>query len=296
LPIPDPRSAPDRCSPLLKERIRSIFKHLPKALTGDEEAIHQMRVAGRRLRVALPLLAPKPEGRRVKRALGVLRGLTRAAGTSRDLDVSLEVFEERLKEVSRPTREQRLVRGRLRGARTRSRSRMVDALLDLEIAAVRRDLRKIVARPAADVFTSLARLRDVRDREGDLLLAGFLELADRLDPVALHALRRRARRLRYAAEVNDVLRGEESDAPDLWKQLQDRIGGLHDRHVLAGWLDAQATAAERRGKGAWAAAVREERAHVQEEIQRLHQELLDSRPTEIAGHALEAMGRTRPAA
>jgi len=296
VPPPDLRRAADRCSPLLKERIRSVFKHLPKALNGDEEAIHQMRVAGRRLRVALPVLAQKPDGRSVKRSLRVLRDLTRAAGTSRDLDVSLEVFEERLKSAGRATPEQRLVRGRLRGARTRSRSRMVEALLDLEIAAVRRDLRKVVARGAEDVFSALARLRDFRDREGELLLSGFAELADRLDPMALHALRRRARRLRYAAEVNDVLRGEESGAPDLWKQLQDRIGGLHDRHVLAGWLDAQAAAAERRGNPALAAAVRTERAHLLDEVRRWHQELLDSRPAEIAGRALDAMGRTRSAA
>ena len=61
--------------------MRGVFRHLPKGLAGDEEAIHQMRIAGRRLRVALPLVARKPDGRRVKRALGVLRELTRTART-----------------------------------------------------------------------------------------------------------------------------------------------------------------------------------------------------------------------
>ena len=55
-----------------------------------------MRVAGRRLRVALPLLARKPEGRRARRALRILRQLRTAAGTSRDLDVGVALFEERL--------------------------------------------------------------------------------------------------------------------------------------------------------------------------------------------------------
>ncbi|PYQ20034.1 MAG: hypothetical protein DMF81_19925, partial [Acidobacteria bacterium] len=84
---------------MLKDRIRALFRQLPKALTGDEESIHQMRVAGRRLRVALPLLARKPHGRRVRRARRILRQLTRAGGTSRDMDVSLSLFEERVKKI-----------------------------------------------------------------------------------------------------------------------------------------------------------------------------------------------------
>ncbi|HEY7513832.1 MAG TPA: CHAD domain-containing protein, partial [Vicinamibacteria bacterium] len=73
-----PKTDADKTSLLLKERIRSVFRHLPKGLAGEEEAVHQLRVSGRRLRVALPLLARKPRGRRVKRALAILRDLTRA--------------------------------------------------------------------------------------------------------------------------------------------------------------------------------------------------------------------------
>ena len=296
MPIPAPATSPDRSSSLLKQRIRSVFKHLPKGLAGDERAIHQMRVAGRRLRVALPLFAKKARGRRFRRALAVLRALTRTAGASRDLDVSLELFLQRLKAVEAPSPEQLLLLRRLRGARTRSRTRMAEALMDLEIAGLRRDLRVILGRKAEDVFTVFARLRDLRDEEGEGLLAGFGEIGERLDPDALHALRRRARRLRYAAEVSDALRGEESKAPALCKQLQDRIGGLHDRHGLAEWLRARVESAAERGQTALAQAALAEHAFFVEETRRLHQELLESRPADLVGDALEAMGRTRPAA
>jgi CHAD domain-containing protein len=289
-------SAPDRSSPLLKHRIRAVFKHLPKGLAGGEESIHQMRVAGRRLRVALPLLARKPEGRRVRKALGVVRDLTRTAGGSRDLDVGLLLFEERLQAIPKPGPEQLLLRRRLRGARTRGRARMAEALMDLEIAGLRRHLRRIVSRGAEDVFTVLARLRELRDREGAALLAGFSELGERLDSEALHLLRRRARRLRYSAEVRDLLRGEESGAPALWKELQDQIGGLHDRYVFCGWLRDQEKAAVARGQTALAKAARAERRFFVEETGRLHRALLESRPAEVVGHALDAMGQTRPAA
>ena len=76
-------------------------------------------------------------------------------------------------------------------------------------------------------------------------------------PEALHALRRRARRLRYAAEIEDTVRGDDTRAPSLWKRLQDSIGVIHDHHVLASWLEEQARAAaraRRRAPGAGGAA------------------------------------------
>jgi CHAD domain-containing protein len=291
----DPSSPPDRASPLLKQGIRGVFRHLPKGLAGAEEAIHQMRIAGRRLRVTLPLVARKPDGRRVKRALGVLRQLTRTAGASRDLDVGLELYKERLEALEQPTPEQLVLRRRLRTQRSRSRSRMAEALMDLEIAGLRRDLRAITARKGEGVFTVLARVRDLRDSLGAALLAELAEIGDRLDPAALHLLRRRARRLRYASEVSDAIRGEDSGASALWKQLQDSIGTLHDRHVLAGWFHAQAESSGARGQGALQAAASAEHAFFVEETRRLHQQLLESRPTDLAGHALDAMGRTRAA-
>src|SRR5688572_20793086 len=111
----------DRTTPLLRARIRDVFRHLPKALAGEEEPIHQMRVAGRRLRVALPHLARRPRGRRVRRALLELQRLTRAAGASRDYDVMLTLFEERLQHVRTRTAEQTVLLRRLRSARVRSR-------------------------------------------------------------------------------------------------------------------------------------------------------------------------------
>src|SRR5258706_16473109 len=90
--------APDVSTPLLRSRIRDLFQQVPKGLAGDEEAIHQMRVAGRRLRAALPHLARRPEGARARRALRVLRQLARTASVSRDLDVISGLLGEWLKQ------------------------------------------------------------------------------------------------------------------------------------------------------------------------------------------------------
>src|SRR6185503_2184284 len=93
------------------------------------------------------------------------------------------------------TPERTLLRSRLKAARTRSRTAMAEAFLDLEIASLRRDLRRIVRRGGDRVFSVLLRLRQVRDDEGGALPAR-LEGADVFDADALHRLRMGVRRLR----------------------------------------------------------------------------------------------------
>src|SRR5690349_3331847 len=117
---------------VLRAKVHDVFRHLPRALTGDEEAIHEMRVAGRRLRVALPLLALRPDGKRVRRALVGIKDLTRAAGSSRDLDVMLSGLEQELPPTRQRPRPQTKILGRLRQARRRARARMTEVVLDLE--------------------------------------------------------------------------------------------------------------------------------------------------------------------
>jgi CHAD domain-containing protein len=291
-----PSKIVDHATPLLKERVRALFRQLPPALGGDEEAIHQMRVAGRRLRVALPLLAHKPHGRRVRRGRRILRELTRAAGTSRDLDVSVGLFEARLNERGPLDAERRTLRQRLRAARGRSRTRMAESLMDIDIARVRRDLRTIVSWRAELIFTSLLRIRDARDGRGAVILQTLDALGDGFDPVALHRLRIRLRRLRYAAELAEKLTGQTSEAPSHFRQLQDVLGQVRDAHVLSSWMARQANAAVTRGQAPLAAAAREEEAFFREKSLELHRAFLALAPMATVRRGLEAMGASRTAA
>jgi CHAD domain-containing protein len=286
----------DIATPLLRERIRSLFLEVPRGLAGNEESVHQMRVAGRRLRVAIPLLARKPEGKRARRALRVLRQLTRVAGASRDLDVIVGLFAAELKHAGEPSDEARVLERRLQEARRRSRARMSESLLDLEIARLRRDLRELVKRRAEDLFTALSRLHQQRDVGGGALVDEINALGDRFDPERLHALRKQARKLRYSAEVAVVLRGKPSEAPDVFRDLQGDLGEIHDLHVLASWLRTQSQQAGKRGLSARAAeADRLEDVFLQRALEK-HQALLATNPAAIVERGLEAMGRVRPAA
>lgn len=281
-----------RTALLLADRVKRVFRELPGALTGQEEAVHQVRVAGRRLRVALPLLARKGRSRAVKRALKVLRRLTREVGAGRDLDVFVGLLEDQLAELGKAAGiEQRRLLTRLRAARLRARAAVTEAVLDLDIDGLRRNLRRVLAEGAAHPTTVLARVVSVREGQGSALLRGFSQIGERHLPVALHVLRRRARRLRYAAEVEDAVRGFDSRAPVLWKRLQDGIGALHDHHLLAAWLTEQARRARARGADELARAAAAERRYFLAEGRRLHAAFLASRPGDLALRALDAMTR-----
>ena len=68
-----------------------MSRSLPAARAGEVSAIHQARVATRRLREALPLVARGAPGRKLARAV---RRLTRALGPVRELDVALLTLGE----------------------------------------------------------------------------------------------------------------------------------------------------------------------------------------------------------
>jgi CHAD domain-containing protein len=275
---------------LLRDRVRRLFRFLPKALNADEEALHQLRVSGRRLRVALPMLATKPEGKRARRALKILRQVTRTAGASRDHDVMVGLMDESLKAAPAPTPAARLLRRRLLGARGRSRRRMTDGLLDLEIATVRRDLRRLVARRGEAFFTVLVRVRRARDSEGDEAVTILLRLGDAFLPEDLHKLRIVVRRLRYLAELLDALRGQKSGAAGLLKQLQDLLGSIRDRWLLAEWARSQATRGGPRDTVALRRAAAALQATFTAESQAHHRAWLAAPPREILQRALRAMG------
>ena len=80
-----------RSEVLIRQRLGALSRTLPSARAGDPSAIHQARVATRRLREALPVVARGASGRKLARGV---RRLTRALGTVRELDVALLTLEE----------------------------------------------------------------------------------------------------------------------------------------------------------------------------------------------------------
>jgi CHAD domain-containing protein len=290
-----PSARGDRSTPLLRAKVREVFRHLPQALVGDVEAIHQMRVAGRRLRTALLHLSRKPDGRRVRRALLLVRDLTRTAGASRDFDVTLEVVESDLRPRQRSP-EQALLLRRLRQSRSRSRAHMVDALLDLEIARLRRNLRGILKRGGERSLAVLVRLRESQAQEARTILATFAELGTRFEAEALHRLRISARRLRYAIELEGEVTRRESPATEILRGLQDELGRIRDLYLVSAWFEAQATRSIGQRQGDVANEARLQAARFLEKSTAEHVTLLAHDPVARINEVMKSSGQRNPAA
>jgi CHAD domain-containing protein len=127
---------------------QNIIVQEERAAAGDVEAVHDMRVASRRLRVALSNYAVccVPEMRRDTRAR--LSRLADALGAVRDLDVMIEALSER-KAALLPEQKNylRALISRLRARRLRRRKHLLDYLGGDDYATFKTDFPRLIQKP-----------------------------------------------------------------------------------------------------------------------------------------------------
>ena len=218
----------------LDAQVRVLLRHQGEVDDDDNpEAVHQMRVAGRRIRVALRIAGPVlgAEGERVRAEVAWLGGLL---GPVRDLDVLCDrLINEAadLPSADRPGFVQ--VVSALRAARAAHRAEVVTALSGRRYRALLRALAALT-QPALEPeeidIVNAAELvrRPVRKIRREVKLLG------RNPPDNdLHELRIRGKRIRYAAEFGAALAGRRA-APKhrtlakAAKQFQDVLGAHQD--------------------------------------------------------------------
>jgi len=237
-----------RAAPLmLLAKARPLFALEDAARSGaDADAVHDMRVASRRLREALRLLAPVYPDRAFRRWYRRVRSITRALGPVRDADVFIEEFSALAPELGEGGR--RAV-AYMVGYRTGRRERELEAL-NRELAAL--DLaraRSSFERMAWSVADSEAARRPLAD-------FAYAAVAERVgvvaaaQPAALvesevdvqHALRIDYKRLRYAVEAFAPCYQEAFDGLHATlTAFQDVLGELHDLHLFGDLLREPAT-------------------------------------------------------
>ncbi len=194
----------------------------------DAEAIHDLRVALRRLRTLLRLVRGvlgRFHTDAVRAALGEIQ---RATGALRDA----EVVDEILAGLAIDSQPFELWRAR-RHALERSRRRAVLAKLaagDLERA---RDLLgallTLPVNPSRDLDAAKLARRAVRSAEHGVVAHGTVDVAD---VTALHELRIAYKRLRYAVEMlREVLPPELVALRERAVLMQKRLGDIHDVDV-----------------------------------------------------------------
>jgi len=237
----------DRDAPIGEVAYATLWRQLveqlrnePGARLGDDiEALHDMRVAVRRLRAALSLFKPfLPPEILVKRE--DLRWLARTLGNVRDLDVQIVAFSgwsDRL-DASDAADLQPLL-DEVRRRRTVAREQMLAALDSERYEHFITSFTELLAQPI-DATNACAAL----DVAPDLILRRQRRFARRAakikrhaSPEAIHAVRIEAKRLRYALEFFKPLYGKGAAAYiRRLVEVQDLLGAHQDAVVAVDQL------------------------------------------------------------
>jgi inorganic triphosphatase YgiF len=227
---------------------RACMRHLlvneAGTLTRDAEALHQVRVALRRLRAAISLFRDVVADDRLEAVKTELKWMAQEIGPARDLDVfiaealtplrRLHPKEAALADIGKLLGRMRLksyrdVHAMITSARFRNSLLDVAEWLEVGTWTTSQDVRIVAARdqPVRVLAArQLSRLRKKIRRHGEGLR--------KLDPEQLHRLRIEIKKARYAIDFfGDLYAGDKAERRrkkmqvDL-TQLQDRLGGLND--------------------------------------------------------------------
>ena len=234
------RRSPTSAPTLLRRRSRALARHLAGALSGDGRGVHRARVASRRLRELLPVVAAAVEEGSPGKARKIVRRLTRALGAVRELDVTLGLLDGVARRTDMPDAAFEDVRARMLDERQQRRAGMLQRVGEADIAKLTRRLRRLAgALEEADEGRwreALARrvVGRARRLRAAVEQAGRIYAADRL-----HDVRIAAKKLRYALEiaVESGVRAAAGPVRAL-KRVQDALGRLHDLQVLQAHLAA----------------------------------------------------------
>ncbi|HVJ30032.1 MAG TPA: CHAD domain-containing protein [Gammaproteobacteria bacterium] len=226
---------------VLRRQAAALAANKPRAEqapTPDE--IHQLRVAARRLRVALRLFGRMLPSTDVARFNAELRSFAGSLGDIRDLDVYTDNFKAYVQAV--PPEQRGGLSGYemyLRRERTEARQRAAAAVASPRAAVLLADIERFAAAgPAAGALRRWGSLsigdamrQSIRNSVGRVRRIGN-QLTTRARPAELHGLRIKSKRLRYEleffAEVYPPLKQTAKEC----KALQDLLGTLQD--VYAG--------------------------------------------------------------
>lgn len=230
---------------VLRQSLLAWYANEPGARLGDDtEALHDLRVAGRRMESALGFFESALPATLV-RLRPRLKQVVRTLGTTRDLDVALGQLEAFRRELA-PSGQGALdvLRRRLAAERLRARAKMLRALDAAVTLRTLARLERLITRPAGQRRRS--RCPPAVEVMPGLLRARYRTLRKTLAPLTadspageLHAARGKVKHLRYATEAATAIYGKPAEEfLRVLRQLQNRLGEQHDAHVAQARLHA----------------------------------------------------------
>jgi CHAD domain-containing protein len=222
---------------LTRRPVRALLAQWPLALVDDVEGIHQSRVASRRLRELVPVLARPSDLRDAVALRRGFRTVTRLLGRSRELDVALGTLQAI--EGRRPGLAEAVaaVRAHVVHERAQAGREVRGQVGHIDVKELAAGTLALAGRSESPTATRAcarrvaARLsRRAAELELAVLRAGLMFASG-----PLHRVRIALKKFRYSLEVAERTgRFRLGMTLQRLKGMQDLLGELHDLQVLAG--------------------------------------------------------------
>ena len=225
------------CLSLLEEAKSALGRLEPGE---DEEALHDFRVALRRLRSVIRAYRPYLKGSAKKKLRARLRALAASTNAARDLEVQMEWLSKRASELE-PEAGSGAVhlaeRFRSRGEET-PRPQTLRKEFDPLHESLRKSLSRLRLR-LDDEASFLSATGDFVAESASRLKASLEAISSAEDGAGLHRARIEAKRLRYLLEPISAEVPEARALVKEMKSLQDVLGELQDMRVLSQSIAAE---------------------------------------------------------
>ena len=215
-----------------------LLKNVPGVRDGNADAIHDARVATRRIRALLEVLGDDHDANHVA-LREEMRDLGRSLGAARDLDVVVELFEEKIWQVPEAARAVAALNRSAVHERALARRQLIKSiehspLGDFAPSAVKR-LRTWRPRVSASIGLNLRKRMHTQSTK----LSQAVEHASGVYfPNRAHEVRIHAKRLRYLVELASAASRPRDDRElTVLKRVQSVLGHVHDRELIMQRLD-----------------------------------------------------------
>jgi CHAD domain-containing protein len=243
----------------LREQVAELNRRQAQVRRDDPDAVHQMRVAARRLRSALATFRPLLDRRASDSLRGELRWLSRALASAREADamrarLSAAIAREPAELVRGPVAsrvDEDLLSayrtGHARAIEAMDSSRFHSLLEDLEALVTEPPWTPLAKRPAREVLPEQVRRDWQRLRRRVRAASQTPHGPERYE--RLHEARKAAKRLRYAAETFAAVNSRHARRlATAGKRVQSVLGQHHDGVVTQQALRRLAAQAHSRGE------------------------------------------------
>ena len=239
---------------IARRRLHHFVSLEPRVLQGnDVGAIHDFRVASRRLQQIVDLLYPTPRPKRIRKLRRVIRRSRRLLSTVRNCDVLIQLVDDTLAKKNVGQRESwRAFKEHLEGLRSESFPVAVDKLSKLNLSAFYVSLQDYLdatpmapgdsqdavsdqSPPVNGMESGKIQEKVVRalQRIWDALAAQVASAREVGGARSLHAVRIAAKRLRYLVEVIRDLGAPDSEKVlQQLRRLQQLLGDWHDLEIM----------------------------------------------------------------